>query len=54
MRLYNQVYQKIGIDYAIVNSIDGYDEDFKHRRFPRFLQNDYEKDFLSIGSRDLE
>lgn len=26
MRLYRQVYQKIGIDYAIVNSIDGYDE----------------------------
>ena len=26
MRLYNQVYQKIGIDYGIVNSIDGYDE----------------------------
>lgn len=26
MRLYNNVFQKIGIDYAIVNSIDGYDE----------------------------
>ena len=26
MRLYSQVYQKIGIDYGIVNSIDGYDE----------------------------
>ena len=26
MRLYNHVYQKIGIDYGIVNSIDGYDE----------------------------
>lgn len=26
MRLYNNVYQKIGIDYCIVNSIDGYDE----------------------------
>lgn len=26
MRLYQQVYQKIGIDYSIVNSIDGYDE----------------------------
>ncbi|MBQ8127330.1 MAG: anthranilate phosphoribosyltransferase [Prevotella sp.] len=26
MRLYTQVYQKIGIDYGIVNSIDGYDE----------------------------
>lgn len=26
MRLYNNVYQKIGIDYGVVNSIDGYDE----------------------------
>ena len=26
MRLYHHVYQRIGIDYAIVNSIDGYDE----------------------------
>ena len=26
MRLYNNVYQKIGIDYGIVNNIDGYDE----------------------------
>ena len=26
MRLYNNVYQKISIDYGIVNSIDGYDE----------------------------
>ena len=26
MRLYHQVYQRIGIDYGIVNSIDGYDE----------------------------
>ena len=26
MRLYQQVYQKIGIDYGIVNSIEGYDE----------------------------
>ena len=26
MRLYTQVYQRIGIDYGIVNSIDGYDE----------------------------
>lgn len=44
MRLYNQVYQKIGIDYGIVNSIDGYDEisltgDFK------VTTNDYEKVF---------
>lgn len=26
MRLYRQVYQQIGIDYAIVHSLDGYDE----------------------------
>ena len=26
MRLYQQVYQRIGIDYGIVNSIDGYDK----------------------------
>lgn len=26
MRLYNQVFQRLGIDYGIVNSIDGYDE----------------------------
>ena len=44
MRLYQQVYQKIGIDYGIVNSIDGYDEisltgDFK------VITNDYERVF---------
>lgn len=44
MRLYNSVYQKIGIDYGIVNSIDGYDEisltsDFK------VTTNDYVKVF---------
>lgn len=44
MRLYHQVYQKIGIDYAIVNSIDGYDEisltgDFK------VTTNNYERIF---------
>lgn len=44
MRLYSNVYQKIGIDYGIVNSIDGYDEisltgDFK------VTTNDYERIF---------
>ena len=44
MRLYNNVYRKIGIDYAIVNSTDGYDEisltgDFK------VTTNDYERVF---------
>jgi anthranilate phosphoribosyltransferase len=44
MRLYSQVYQKLGIDYGIVNSIDGYDEisltgDFK------VTTKDYERIF---------
>jgi anthranilate phosphoribosyltransferase len=44
MRLYNNVYQKIGIDYGIVNTIDGYDEisltgDFK------VTTNNYERIF---------
>lgn len=44
MRLYSNVYQKIGIDYGIVNSMDGYDEisltgDFK------VTTNDYEHIF---------
>ena len=44
MRLYNNVYQEIGIDYGIVNSIDGYDEisltgDFK------VTTNNYERIF---------
>ena len=44
MRLYNNVYQKIGIDYGILNSIDGYDEisltgDFK------VTTNNYERIF---------
>ena len=44
MRLYNNVYQKIGLDYGTVNSIDGYDEisltgDFK------VTTNNYERIF---------
>lgn len=44
LRLYNNVYQRIGIDYAVVNSIDGYDEialtgDFK------VATNNYERIF---------
>lgn len=44
MRLYSEVSRRIGIDYAIVNSIDGYDEisltgDFK------VTTNDYERIF---------
>jgi len=60
MRLYNAVYQKIGIDYGIETSIDGYDEisltgDFK------VTTNNYEKLFkpadigLNIAdAKDLE
>lgn len=49
MRLYQQVYQRLGIDYGIVNSIDGYDEisltgDFK------VTTNHYERIF---SPRDL-
>ena len=44
MRLYNSVYQRLCIDYGIVNSMDGYDEisltgDFK------VMTNNYEKVF---------
>ena len=55
MRLYSQVYQKIGIDYGIVNSIDGYDEisltgDFKvtvgiHPTVPDGSPSGYERIF---------
>src|SRR5574344_139016 len=60
MRLYNAVYQKLGIDYGIETSIDGYDEisltsDFK------VTTNNYEKLFkpgdigLNIAdAKDLE
>ncbi len=60
MRLYNAVYQKIGIDFCIETSVDGYDEisltgDFK------IITNTYEKIFkssdigLSIAdAKDLE
>ena len=49
MRLYAQVYQRLGIDYCIINSIDGYDEisltgDFK------VATNQYERIF---GPADL-
>ena len=49
MRLYHQVYQRLGIDYGIVNSIDGYDEisltgDFK------VTTKDYER---IVSPRDL-
>ncbi|WP_434481411.1 anthranilate phosphoribosyltransferase, partial [Xylanibacter rodentium] len=44
MRLYNNVYQKIGIDYAIVNSIDGYDEISLTDNF-KVTTNNYERIF---------
>lgn len=50
MRLYNSVYQKIGIDYGIVNSIDGYDEISLTGGF-KVTTNDYVKVFspLDLG-----
>ncbi|MCR5077437.1 MAG: anthranilate phosphoribosyltransferase [Prevotella sp.] len=44
MRLYSQVYQKIGIDYGIVNSVDGYDEISLTGNF-KVSTNDYERVF---------
>ena len=44
MRLYNSVNQKLGIDYAIVNSIDGYDEVSLTGNF-KVTTNTYEKIF---------
>jgi len=44
MRLYNNVYQKLGIDYGIVNSIDGYDEISLTSNF-KVTTNSYEKIF---------
>ena len=44
MRLYHEVYQKIGIDYGIVNSIDGYDEISLNSDF-KVTTNDYERIF---------
>ena len=49
MRLYQQVYQKIGIDYGIVNSIDGYDEISLTGPF-KVTTNQYERIFTP---RDL-
>ena len=44
MRLYNNVYQRIGIDYGIVNSIDGYDEISLTGNF-KVTTNNYERIF---------
>ena len=44
MRLYHQVYQRLGIDYGIVNSIDGYDEISLTGNF-KVTTNDYERIF---------
>jgi len=44
MRLYSNVYQKMGIDYAIVNSMDGYDEISLTGNF-KVTTNDYERIF---------
>lgn len=47
MRLYQQVYQKIGIDYAIVNSLDGYDEISLTGPF-KVITNSYERLFTPL------
>ena len=44
MRLYHQVYQKLGIDYGIVNSMDGYDEISLTGSF-KVTTKDYERIF---------
>lgn len=44
MRLYNNVYQKLGIDYGVVNSIDGYDEISLTGNF-KVTTNNYERIF---------
>lgn len=42
MRLYNSVYQKLGVDYSIENSIDGYDEISLTGNF-KVTTNNYER-----------
>lgn len=44
MRLYNHVFQKMGVDYALVNSTDGYDEISLTGTF-KVCTNKYEKVF---------
>lgn len=44
MRLYNSVYQKLGVDYSIENSIDGYDEISLTGNF-KVTTNNYERIF---------
>ncbi len=45
MRLYNRVYQKLGVDYSIENSIDGYDEISLTGNF-KVTTNNYENIFF--------
>lgn len=45
MRLYNALYHKLGVDYAIENSIDGYDEISLTGSF-KISTNDYERVFM--------
>lgn len=58
MRLYNNVFQKMGVDYAIVNSTDGYDEISLTGTF-KITTNQYEKvfdpsDFNLPLTRDID
>ena len=46
MRLYNNVYQRIGIDYGIVNSIDGYDENGNPERMVMSRLHRFSMQFL--------
>lgn len=48
MRLYNNVYQKLGIDYGVVNSMDGYDEISLTGNF-KVTTNNYEKVFSPVN-----
>lgn len=50
MRLYNSVYQRIGIDYAIENSIQGYDEISLTGNF-KIMSNGYERIFSPADIR---
>lgn len=60
MRLYSSVYQRLGIDYGIVNSIDGYDEisltgDFKVKTGSMEKQfSPSDLGFAAIGPQELE
>lgn len=55
MRLYNSVFQKMGVDYAIVHSIDGYDE-ISLTGILKVTTNNYEKIFhpFDFGQKKVD